>query len=140
MYLLAFSVVMNIQLFKQLVGSNWSVDDLWLLLTHLSDDCMFLYFTERPVISPEVHNVSLGDNITFTCREFGSPPFTYLWFMIDTPTGDVRLLENENNSDYNIASVLYNHTGEYVCEASNEMGVFSNSTPARLIGENILTL
>ena len=60
--------------------------------------------------------------------------------MIDTPTGDVRLLENENNSDYNIASVLYNHTGEYVCEASNEMGVFSNSTPARLIGENILTL
>ena len=71
----------------------------------------------------------------FNCTEFGSPPYTYQWFMIDTPT--VTLLLNETSNTYSIASVLYNHTGQYICEASNSLGVFSNSTPAQLTGENI---
>ena len=72
----------------------------------------------------------------FNCTEFGSPPFAYQWFMIDTPTGIVTLLQNETSNSYSIISVLYNHTGQYICEASNSLGVFSNSTPAQLIGES----
>ena len=89
------------------------------------------------MITPAEHNVTLGESIMFNCTEFGSPPFTYQWFMIDT-TGIATILENENNDNYSIASVVYNHTGQYICEASNSLGVLSNSTPAQLIGENFV--
>ena len=98
-----------------------------------------LYFSyiERPVVTPPTHNVSLNTNITFECTEFGSPPFTYQWFMRNTSMeGSDMLLIEEDKNTYNISSVLYNHTGLYFCEASNMLGILSNSTPARLIGEN----
>jgi len=60
----------------------------------------------------------------------------FQWFMVNATTGDLISLENENSSTYNISSVLYNDTGEYVCEASNSLGVLSDSTPAQLIGED----
>ena len=87
-------------------------------------------------MSPPAHNVSLGTNITFECTEFGYPPFTYQWFMRNTSMeGSDMLLVNEVNNTYNISSVLYNDTGLYFCEASNMLGILSNSTPARLIGK-----
>ena len=92
---------------------------------------------ERPVVTPSSHNVSLGTNITFECTEFGSPPFTYQWFMRNTSMeGSDKLLVGEDENTYNISSVLYNQTGLYFCEASNMLGILSNSTPASLIGEN----
>ena len=100
-----------------------------------------LYFVERPVVTPPIHNVSLGTNITFECTEFGSPPFTYQWFMRNTSMeGSDKLLVGEDKNTYNISSVLYNHTGLYFCEASNMLGILSNSTPASLIGKNALDL
>ena len=47
-----------------------------------------------------------------------------------------KLLVGEDKNTYNISSVLYNHTGLYFCEASNMLGILSNSTPSSLIGEN----
>ena len=93
--------------------------------------------TERPVVSPPVHNVTLGTNITFDCNEFGSPPFTYQWYMRDAVTREDILLVNETDEFYNIESTMYNNTGGYFCEASNSIGVLSNSTAAQLLGKNV---
>ena len=91
------------------------------------------------MVTPSTHNVSLGTNITFECTEFGSPPFTYLWFMRNTSMEGIdKLLVGEDKKTYNISSVLYNHTGLYLCEASNMLGILSNSTPASLIGEVLI--
>ena len=89
------------------------------------------------MITPFTYNVSFGTSITFQCTEFGSPPFTYQWFMRNTlMEGSDKLLVDEVNNTYNIPSVLYNDTGLYFCEVSNVLGILSNSTPASLIGEN----
>ena len=89
------------------------------------------------MVIPSTHNVSLGTNITFTCTECGSPPFTYQWFMRNTSMeGSDKLLVGEDKSTYNISSVLYSQTGLYFCEASNMLGILSNSTLANLLGEN----
>ena len=50
--------------------------------------------------------------------------------------GDDILLVNETGEFYNISSAMYNHTGQYFCEANNSLGVLSNSTPAILQGKN----
>ena len=86
-------------------------------------------------MTPPEHNVTLGDNVTFKCNEFGSPPFTYRWHK-GSVMGDDIVLVNETDEFYNITSVMYNDTGGYFCEASNSLGVFSNSTPATLLGKN----
>ena len=54
--------------------------------------------------------------------------------------GSDKLLVGEDKNTYNTSSVLYNHTGLYFCEASNMLGILSNSTPASLIGENGLVV
>ena len=88
------------------------------------------------MVTPSIHNVSLDANITFECTEFGSPPFTYQWFMRNTSMeGSDKLLVGEDKNTYNISSVLYNHTGLYFCEASNMLGILSNSTPAPLLSK-----
>ena len=98
-------------------------------------------YVARPVVTPSTHNVSLGTIITFECTEFGSPPFTYQWFMRNTSMeGSDKLLDGEDKNTYNLSSVLYNHTGLYFCEASNMLGILSNSTPASLIGKNGLVI
>ena len=91
------------------------------------------------MVTPFTHNVSFGTNVMFECTEFGSPPFTYQWFMRNASMeGSDKLLVGEDKNTYNISSVLYNHTGLYLCEASNMLGILSNSTPASLIGEVLL--
>ena len=87
------------------------------------------------MVAPAEHNVTLGENVTFDCNEFGSPPFTYQWYKRSV-MGDDTLLVGETNEFYNIPSAMYNGTGGYFCEASNSLGVFSNSTPANLLGKN----
>ena len=104
----------------------------------MNSDRKFAYLSciERPLVTPSTHSVSFGTNITFQCTEFGSPPFTYQWFMRNTlMEGSDKLLVDEVNNTYNIPSVLYNDTGLYFCEVSNMLGILSNSTPASLIGE-----
>ena len=89
----------------------------------------------RPVVVPAIHNVTLGNNITFHCDEFGSPPFSYQWFMRNSTTGDDDiLLDNETGEFYTIPSTKYLDTGQYFCEANNSLGILSNSTPANLYG------
>ena len=98
--------------------------------------CVCIVFViERPVVAPAEQNVTLGENTTFRCNEFGSPPFTYQWYMRSV-MGDDILLVNETDEFYNIPSAMYNDTGGYFCEASNSLGVLSNSTPANLLGKN----
>ena len=92
--------------------------------------------TGQPVVAPQEHNVTLGTNITFDCNEFGSPP-TYQWYMRNAVTGEDILLVNETGEFYNIPSAMYNDTGGYFCEATNSVGVLSNSTAAQLLGKNI---
>ena len=94
-----------------------------------------IFVIERPVVAPAEHNVTLGENVIFDCNEFGSPPFTYQWYMRSV-IGDDTLLVDETDEFYNIPSTMYNDTGGYFCEASNSLGVFSNSTPANLLGKN----
>ena len=89
------------------------------------------------MVSPEEHNVTLGTNITFDCNEFGSPPFTYQWYMRNAVTGEDILLVNETGEFYNIESTMYNETGGYFCEATNSLGVLSNSTAAQLLGKDV---
>ena len=98
---------------------------------------VLLCFVERPVVTPQEHNVTLGTNITFDCNEFGSPPFTYQWYMRNVVTREDILLVNETDELYNLASSMYNDTGGYFCEASNSIGVLSNSTAAKLLGKNL---
>ena len=52
-------------------------------------------------------------------------------------TGEDILLVNETGEFYNIESTMYNDTGGYFCEASNSIGVLSNSTAAQLLGKNV---
>ena len=92
---------------------------------------------ERPVVTPQERNVTLGSNITFDCNEFGSSPFTYQWYKRDAVTREDILLVGEASESYTIDSTMYNDTGGYFCEASNSMGVFSNSTAAQLLGKNV---
>ena len=82
-----------------------------------------------------MHNVTLGSDVTFDCNEFGSEPFTYQWYMRSV-SGEDTLLVNETGEFYNIPSTIYNNTGGYFCEASNSLGVLSNSTSADLLGKN----
>ena len=99
-------------------------------------NCTYIVFgIGRPVVAPAEHNVTLGKNVTFNCHEFGSPPFTYQWYMKSVMGSDM-LLVNKTDEFYNIPSAMYNNTGGYFCEASNSLGVFSNSTPANLLGKN----
>ena len=94
-----------------------------------------IFVIERPVVAPAEHTVTLGENVIFDCNEFGSPPFTYQWYMRSV-IGDDTLLVGETDEFYNIPSTMYNDTGGYFCEASNSLGIFSNSTPANLLGKN----
>ena len=55
-------------------------------------------------------------------------------------TQDDTLLVNETNEFYTIQTTMYMDTGEYFCEASNSLGVLSNSTPAVLLGKNVTHL
>ena len=87
------------------------------------------------LVTPSQPNVTLGSNVTFDCNEFGSPPFSYQWYMRDAITGIDILLVNETGEFYTIPSTMYNDTGGYFCEASNILGVFSNSTPVQLLGK-----
>ena len=96
---------------------------------------LYMFVTERPVVTPAMHNVTLGASVSFDCNEFGSEPFTYRWHKRSV-MGDDILLVGEIGEFYNITSVMYNDTGGYFCEASNSLGVFSNSTPATLLGKN----
>ena len=89
------------------------------------------------MVTPPEHNVTLSTSITFDCNEFGSPPFTYQWYMRNAVTGEDILLVGETGELYNIASTMYNNTGGYFCEGSNVIGVLSNSTPAQLLGKNV---
>ena len=92
---------------------------------------------ERPVVTPQERNVTLDSNITFDCNEFGSSPFTYQWYKRDAVTREDILLVGEASESYTIDSIMYNDTGGYFCEASNSIGVFSNSTAAQLLGKNV---
>ena len=96
--------------------------------------------TEQPVVSPQEYNVTLGTNITFDCNEFGSPPFTYQWYMRDAVTGEDILLVNETGEFYAIESTMYNDTGGYFCEATNSIGILLNSTAAQLLGKIVQIL
>ena len=89
------------------------------------------------MVTPSEHNVTLGTNITFECNEFGSPPFTYQWFMRNAMTGDDILLINETSESFSIHSTMFNDTGGYFCEANNSFGALSNSTPAKLLSKNV---
>ena len=89
------------------------------------------------MVTPQEHNVTVGTSITLNCNEFGSPPFTYQWYMRNAVTGEDILLVGETGELYNIASTMYNDNGGYFCEASNSMGVFSNSTAVQLLGKNV---
>ena len=88
------------------------------------------------MVSPQEHNVTLGTNITFDCNEFGSPPFTYQWYMRNAVTGEDILLVNETGEVYTIESTMYKDTGGYFCGASNSIGVLLNSTAAQLLGKD----
>jgi len=101
---------------------------------------MICCFVARPVVMPAFLNVTMGTNITFDCDEFGSPPFSYQWYMRSNMTGDDILLVNETNEFYTIPAVMYMDTAVYFCEANNSLGVLSNSTPATLLGKNVTLL
>jgi len=101
---------------------------------------MICFFVARPVVIPALLNVTLGTNITFDCDEFGSPPFSYQWYMRSDMTGDEILLVNETNEFYTIPAVMYMDTAVYFCEANNSLGVLSNSTAATLLGKNVTLL
>ena len=125
-------VIVYTSVVEYIASSCCSVD-----LIHLSNN-NFIYIVidvERPVVTPPEHNVTLGENVTFDCNEFGSPPFTYQWYMRSVMGTDI-ILVGESNEFYYIPSTMYNDTGGYVCEASNSLGIVSNSTPANLWGKN----
>ena len=88
------------------------------------------------VVAPAEYNVTLGKNVSFGCNEFGSPPFTYRWYKRSV-MGDDTLLVGETNKYYMVPSTMYNDTGAYFCEVNNSLGIYSNSTPANLLGKNV---
>ena len=89
------------------------------------------------MVIPAIHNVTLGNNITFHCDEFGSPPFSYQWFMRNSTTGDDVLLDSETGEFYTIPSTKYLDTGQYFCKVNNSLGILSNSTHADLYGKKL---
>ena len=92
----------------------------------------------RPIVIPAVHNVTVGSKITFDCNitsEFGSPPFSYRWFMRSFVSGSDTLLGDTDKS-YTIASTMHNSARKYFCEVNNSLSNHVNSTPANLFGKN----
>ena len=125
-------VIVYTSIVEYIASSCCSVD-----LIHVNNNNLtcIVIDVERPVVTPAEHNITLGENVTFDCNEFGSPPFTYQWYMRSVMGTDI-ILVGESNEFYYIPSTMYNDTGGYVCEASNSLGIVSNSTPANLWGKN----
>ena len=63
--------------------------------------------------------VSFGENLTFLCEAFAIPKPDYRWLLKD-PSGDISIVAS--SALLTIDSAGYQHTGEFLCEASNVMG------------------
>ena len=81
-------------------------------------------------VSPDVVNVSLGENVTLDCVTTGSPSPTVTWSGVDELPKSSRV---ESNGSLIIENVTQSDLGQYyVCTASNDLGTKSHSVTLKL--------
>ena len=80
-------------------------------------------------VSPDVVNVSLGENVTLDCVTTGSPTPTVTWSGVDELPKSSRV---ESNGSLIIENVTQSDLGQYVCTARNDLGTKSHSVTLKL--------
>ena len=96
-------------------------------------DTYTTYVFIRPMITlnPTSVNVSVGDNVSFTCDATGFPTPSILWMKED---GDLPVnATGENTTNLNIAQVEFGDEGFYYCVATSNV-LMVNSSRATLSG------
>jgi hypothetical protein len=81
-------------------------------------------------VSPEIVNVSLGQNVTLDCVARGYPTPTITWSGTGGLPGSSRV---ESNGSLTITNVTRSDLGQYVCTARSDLGAKSHSVSLELI-------
>ena len=80
-------------------------------------------------MSPEIVNVSLGQNVTLDCMTAGYPTPTVTWSRVDELPESSRV---EGNGSLIVENVTQSDLGQYVCTAHNDLGTTSYSVTLEL--------
>ena len=80
-------------------------------------------------MSPEIVNVSLGQNVTLDCMTAGYPTPTVTWSRVDELPESSRV---EGNGSLIVENITQSDLGQYVCTAHNDLGTRSYSVTLEL--------
>ena len=80
-------------------------------------------------VSPEIVNVSLGQNVTLDCVAKGYPTPTITWSAAGELPESSRV---ESNGSLIIENVTGSDLGQYVCTARSDLGTKSHSVTLKL--------
>ena len=90
-----------------------------------------LFITDQPEFSVHPQNATQieGDNVTFTCNATGNPAPTFRWTKIGSVlTTDSRISLLSDGKHLTITNVTREDSGQYVCEATNNVTTVSSDS------------
>lgn len=70
-------------------------------------------------VIPNITEISEGNHLFLICGVRGSPPVTFKWYRKDSEHPLHVTTSNQNNSNYQVASLSKEDSGMYYCEAVN---------------------
>ena len=69
--------------------------------------------------------VAVGNNVTFTAKAYGAPPFIFQWYYSNAPAGSPT--SGTNVSSYTLTNVHINQSGNYKVQVINGLGSLMSS-------------
>ena len=69
--------------------------------------------------------VAVGNNVTFTAKTYGAPPFIFQWYYSNSPAGSPT--SGTNVSSYTLTNVHINQSGNYKVKVINGLGSLLSS-------------
>jgi len=69
--------------------------------------------------------VAVGNNVTFTAKAYGAPPFIFQWYYSNSPAGSPT--SGTNVSSYTLTNVRINQSGNYKVQVINGLGSLTSS-------------
>jgi hypothetical protein len=80
-----------------------------------------LFFATQPLSQA----VAVGNNVTFTAKAYGAPPFIFQWYYSNAPAGSPT--SGTNVSSYTLTNVHINQSGNYKVQVINGLGSLMSS-------------
>ncbi|CAL8294250.1 unnamed protein product [Lota lota] len=80
--------------------------------------------TPSVTVSPS-GEIEVGSSVTLSCSSDANPAANYTWFKVNTD-GSSRVMNQEQQLDFSY--ILSSDSGQYLCEARNELGTRSKMT------------